>query len=150
VPLIIRFPELFPKGEIISQQVSLIDIAPTILETVRINIPYYIQGKSLLNLFKKKEFNLHPYIYTSNGEEASIRSGDWKLIRKPGTSYELYDFLNDPQEQYNLVSEEQGKFEEFKRILEIYEKESASSKEEKIKPLTDEQKEILRSLGYLQ
>lgn len=148
VPLIIRYPELFPKKKVISCQVSLIDLAPMILEIARIDIPHYIQGRSLLALFKNEKFNLHPYVYTSNYPKTSIRGETWKLIRKPNVSYGLYNLLNDPQEQYNLIYEEKDKFKELKQILEIYEKESAKEKE--IEPLTDEQKKRLKSLGYLQ
>lgn len=73
VPLIIRFPRLFPRGEIISQQISLIDIAPTILDIMSVDIPDYVQGKSLLTLFKKNKFTLHPYVYTSQYNWDSIR-----------------------------------------------------------------------------
>lgn len=156
VPLIIRYPKLFPKKKIISCQVSLIDLAPMILEIARIDIPHYIQGRSLSALFKKEKFNLHPYVYTSDYPRISIRGETWKLIRKPNFSYELYNLLNDPQEQHNLVSiislslsgKAPGKFKELKQILEIYEKEPAKEKE--IKPLTDKQKKRLKSLGYLQ
>lgn len=149
VPLIIRFPRLFPRGKVIPQLVSLIDVAPTILEIMEINIPLYIQGKSLLSLFKKDKFNLHPYVYISKEGESSIRSEDWKLIRRHDY-YELYNYVKDPQEQYNLVNERKDKFKELKEVLEKYERESISFKEKQIKPLTNEQKEFLRSLGYLQ
>ena len=154
VPLIIRFPKLFPRREIISQQVSLIDIIPTILEIMEIDIPDYIQGKSLLTLFKKNKSDQHVYLYSSNfdpaSNTASIRSESWKLIRKSNTIYELYNLIDDLQEQHNLINKEQDKFEELKRILEIYEKGSSPFKEKKNKLLTDKEKEILRSLGYLQ
>ena len=59
VPLIIRFPGLFPKGKVISRQVSLVDIAPTILEIAGIRKPYYIQGESLLSFIKP--FRIPPW-----------------------------------------------------------------------------------------
>ena len=179
VPLIIRYPELFSKKKIISCQVSLIDLAPMILEIAGIDIPHYIQGRSLLALFKNEKFNLHPYVYTSDRSFASIRNETWKLIRKPNLfyrlcdlltinirgktwklireprklnfSYELYNLLKDPQEQYNLISKEKDKFKELKHVLETYKKEHAPFyKEKETEPLTDEQKEMLKSLGYLQ
>ncbi len=149
VPLIVRFPGLFPKGKIIAQQVSLIDIAPTILEIVRIDIPNYMQGKSLQNLFKKQEFILHPYIYCEIDNTRAVRTEGWKLIQD-GLSCELYNLLDDPEEQRNLINKEQGRFQELKMVLENYEAESRLIKKTKSKPLTDEQKEALRSLGYLQ
>ncbi|MFC1666567.1 sulfatase [Candidatus Omnitrophota bacterium] len=152
VPLIIRFPRLFPKGKNISQQVSLTDIAPTVLDILDIKAPSYIQGKTLINLFRKKEASFHPYVYTSSGHETvSIRGEQCKLIRNNIESdYELYNLIEDPQEQHNLISEKQNKFREFKKILlEVYRKESFSSEDQKTGFLTDEQKDDLKSLGYL-
>ncbi len=147
VPLIIKFPESFPKKKIITQQVSLIDITPTILEMAKLNIPDYVQGKSLLSLFKKDKLDLHPYVYTSRFPQKTIRSENWKLIFN-GSTYELYNIAKDSQEQYNLVNDEKEIFMEMKAVMEMYDRGSISSEERRARHLTEKQKEILRSLGY--
>lgn len=154
VPLIIIFPKLFSRGEVISQQVSLVDIVPTVLDIMRIKIPSYVQGKSLMRLLKNKKNNLHPYVYISapgyDGLQSAIRSEDWKLI-KIDNSYELYNLSSDPQEKFNLINKEEARFEEYKRILEFYHgNKYVSYAEGKVRFLTDQEKMALKTLGYLQ
>ena len=148
VPLVVKFPEHFHPKKIISQQVSLMDIAPTILEIAGLEIPFYAQGKSLLPLFKKDKIMLHPYIVSSKFPQKSIRSEEWKLIYN-GSTYELYDLTKDPQEHMNVINEEKKIYEKMIAVLELFERESFSPGKTKKKPLTEKHKEILRSLGYL-
>ena len=112
-------------------------------------MPKYIQGKSLLNLFKNDKLKIHPYVYSSAKGWFSIRDGRWKLIHSD-ISYELYDLINDPNEEHNLIEKEKTKFKELKEALENYEKEYDIFKEKEKETLTKEEEEILRSLGYLQ
>ena len=155
VPLIIRYPKLFPKGRIIQSQVSLVDIVPTVLKITKMNIPRYIQGKSLLPLVKKDK-TLHPYVYTADRSWCAIRSGGWKLTRCWNRGdvyyYQLFNFVEDPDERYNLVNVEKKKFKQLKKILDGYENEEENilSMSAKFKSLTTEEKKMIRSLGYAQ
>ena len=48
---------------------------------------------------------------------ASIREGNWKLIRLPDRLPLLYDLAKDPSEQYNLTQDHLGKAKELLRKL---------------------------------
>ena len=50
VPLAVRWPEGIPGGRVVTDFVSLVDVAPTILEATNIDIPSDMTGRSLLNL----------------------------------------------------------------------------------------------------
>ena len=153
VPLIIRFPKIFPQNKTISQLTSLIDIVPTILEIAGIDSPSYIEGKSLLSLLHNENHSLHSYVYSSAHKMASIRSLEWKLLWThyrffilPFNFYRLYDLIEDPQEEYNAARRNKVKFKEFIKILERYKTKDIFDK----KKLSEEQKGILKSLGYAQ
>lgn len=104
VPLIIRIPQIDAKEKIISHKVQLIDLMPTILELVGIEVNRNAEGYSLVPLLTKEakqEFN--QYTFTeSTINQASIRSDEWKLIYSPD-KVELYNLKADPKEKINLV-----------------------------------------------
>jgi len=49
VPLIISCPDRFPSGKRINRPVSTVDITPTILDALDMDVPGWMQGESLLN-----------------------------------------------------------------------------------------------------
>lgn len=114
-PLIIHFPGNKPKR--ISQNVSSIDIFPTILEAVGIEIPEQAEGISLTPLIMGREWSYQqrPIISERMGEEfwqnESIIVGDWKLVnnfekeKEAIVFQELYNIRTDPQEQNNLANQ---------------------------------------------
>jgi arylsulfatase A-like enzyme len=137
-PLIIydpRLPENL-RGKRINEMTLNIDIAPTILDLVGLNIADSMQGQSVKGLiygemkslrqdfFYEHLFN-HPLIPKSEG----VRNERWKYIRyieqKP-VYEELYDLKNDPFEEHNIVMNKENKgildslikrWSEFREIL---------------------------------
>ncbi|MCH8004337.1 MAG: sulfatase [Nanoarchaeota archaeon] len=113
VPLIIYYPkELKPQR--IRTTVSTIDIFPTILDMIDMEIPDDIDGVSLLPLMTGKDvygrefvasetygrFKLEPAL-----QQIAIIKGDWKLIEIRGSeilSPGLFNLRTDPNEQRNL------------------------------------------------
>lgn len=161
VPLIIKLPELFPRGKIISTQVSLIDIAPTILEAAGLKKPSYMQGASLLAFVKPFKAYSKKYVFSSfinhkwNDCKIALRTKDWKLIYsnfcRSKISSELYNLRDDSKEQYDLVAKRPDKFRQLKQELDNFIKRATpSTPQRKDSPLTEEAKERLRSLGYAQ
>ena len=55
VPLAVRWPERIPGGRVIDDFVSLVDVAPTLLEAVDVPIPEEMTGRSLLDLLTSDE-----------------------------------------------------------------------------------------------
>ena len=113
VPLIIYYPkELKPQR--IRTPVSTIDIFPTILDMLDIEVPDDVDGVSLLPLMKGtgkygRQFVASETYGRSEIEAAlqqiAIIKGDWKLIEIRGSeilSPGLYNLRTDPKEQRNL------------------------------------------------
>jgi len=166
VPLIFYYPNAPHKGKVILSQVQLIDIAPTVCDILKIKKPKSFEGKSLLHLVEREDisfgysFSEHQenqgdlstgdWIYT----KISIRSVEWKMIyyvdKQGGKEYQLYNLKNDPQELNNLADIEKGQFKLMKAELEEWMSRAKENISSLIKPLDEETKEELRSLGYLQ
>lgn len=147
VPLMIRCPRLFPKGRVVSRQVNLIDIAATVLDSIGLDRPSYIQGRSLLAFVKPFRFYRVKYVFSFCGPVFSLRTENWKLIYDPAIpiKWELYNLKTDPKELHNLVFSKRNKFEFLKQKLDKYKHINFQ------KPILDEDKKtILRSLGYIQ
>ena len=150
VPLIIRFAGLFPKPKVISRQVSLIDIAPTILELVGLDKPSYMQGESLMAFIKPLRIYDVKYVYSFFNEYSTLRTEEWKLICYCDTG-ELYNLKEDPREHHNLSVERADKFKQLKQELEGFKRRiSCSASVKQGSALTEEDKQRLRSLGYAQ
>ncbi len=151
VPLIIRYPRLFPKGKVVSKQVSLIDIAPTILESLNIKKSFYMQGESLLSFMKHWRRYNADYVLSFMKESYALRSEHWKLYHNgESNSWELYNLKSDPKEQYNLSDKNPNEFEKMRKILKnLIFRIDSNIENDKKHPLSDEDKEYLRSLGYV-
>jgi N-acetylglucosamine-6-sulfatase len=116
-PLMIRYPRLVAPGTVIDSFSSSVDLAPTILDLVGIEIPKHIQGVSLLPLFKDHEkpprdsvfveyySHENPMPWTANLDYRAILKGDYKYIKwiRYENKVELYDLAKDPYEQNNLA-----------------------------------------------
>ena len=116
IPLLIRLPGSQNRGEVISEMVLNIDVAPTILELAGVNVPPSMQGRSLLPLldgestqwrtsflYEYFKENWLPGIPTMTG----VRTTRWKYIHFPEIDDidELYDLVQDPDELHNLAED---------------------------------------------
>jgi arylsulfatase A-like enzyme len=125
VPLIIYHPHF--SAQRIAQKVSLLDLAPTILDFLQFPLQQEFQGKSLLRLWFDPSVPERPLfagtLFTPPMDNAffsqktlitAVWDGPWKLIREmiylneeiPEVRYELYNLAEDPQELHNLAIEE--------------------------------------------
>jgi arylsulfatase len=118
IPCIIRFPEKKDnfnpdKKNIVDAVVGLSDIMPTILESINIEIPDTVEGKSLLPLIKGESSGVHDFIHgecssipTLNSGMQYMTDGNFKYIWYPGSGEEqLFDLANDPKELINLSAD---------------------------------------------
>lgn len=121
VPLIMRYPDLFPQGKVIDEMVEMIDIMPTIFEISGIQGNRWIQGRSFFELIYGRESSWKEYAFSetslcgyqckknmslSKARIVSLRSAYWKLIARhepDRMTYELYNLQKDPNEKKNLI-----------------------------------------------
>lgn len=114
VPLLIHVPGW--PARTISEPVSLVDIAPTLLDLQDITIPTSFEGISLALAMSNGEAlpnrpifaELLPYTNWKEHHKAVIYK-NFKLISEltAGTT-ELYDLAKDPQEKDNLISKDKA------------------------------------------
>jgi arylsulfatase A-like enzyme len=101
VPLIIRHPD-GPRGIRVEERVSLIDLAPTILEMLAIPAARQFQGRSLLDRIEVAGEESVIFSEFPPGGRRSLVSRNRKLIAT-GAREEIYDLERDPGERRNLL-----------------------------------------------
>ena len=118
IPLIIKWPSAYKSDLRAKALVETIDIAPTLLDAAGLDVPYFMQGKSLHRLlqghlpanFHKEvvitDFNdsLGTSVIPDETQASMTYDGRYKMAvyhSHPGLG-ELYDLHNDPGEFENL------------------------------------------------
>jgi arylsulfatase A-like enzyme len=160
VPLIIAWPD-GPQGLRIKEPVSLIDVAPTILDRVGIPKPQEMLGRSTLPMINQGNADLEsrsPIIaegrWKSGVHRIAIKVGQYKFIvdlRYPD-QYELYDLNKDPEERSNLRGQRPERAAEFRRILSQHlDRVRRTEQANDSAPQVDEEiVDRLRALGYVE
>ncbi|SVD68309.1 uncharacterized protein METZ01_LOCUS421163, partial [marine metagenome] len=160
----IRVPLLFlgkniPKNKVVSDQVSNVDIFPTILELIGISDKLQRDGRSLTSYFNDKvvserEVYLHtiPYDEKSLQDKVGVRTSKYKYFRHARNStvnVNLYDLKTDPFENNNIADDNSNIVKKMENILEEL---TENSTIESIDNLDDERskkiQDELRLLGY--
>jgi choline-sulfatase len=106
VPMILNFPDGWGGGMKCTQPVSLIDLAPTILELAGIEAWLPMDGNSLLPCIEGKEMDRVAFSesHTNGVYEPCfmIRKGQYKYIYIRNEKGQLFDLEKDPGEWRNL------------------------------------------------
>lgn len=155
VPLVIKFPNGLYKGTIANDLVSLLDLAPTIVERLGIDKPKKWLGSSLLPILAgKKGYNSEGVISEGRIKKGhnivSYRSKQWKfIINEEKGMRELYDLQQDPSEKKNLAKVMPEKVAEFE--AEVTKHLSKAKESYATLPKIDEDEHLrqrLKALGY--
>jgi len=119
VPLLILGPDITETK--IEEVVSLIDLAPTVLDIIRVEPPKSFKGISLKPLLHGKKTNTSPAISEEgrtehkrpllgkldfSNKKISLRTDMWKYIYNEHAKHELYNILHDKCETNNLIDVE--------------------------------------------
>jgi arylsulfatase A-like enzyme len=168
VPLGLVAPGLVPAGARVPQTVELVDVAPTVLELLGLELPADVHGVSLVPYLERRGGGggAGRPAFTEYGKTPihTVWSDGWKLVLNPeGLSpycmaeapeghypiaeIELYDLAADPLELRNLAAEEPARTARLGRL--VGERFSGLSRREGSGELSDELREQLRSLGYV-
>ncbi len=97
IPLIIRYPGNKQKGKRIAELVSLLDVYPTLIELLGINMPtlkYPIKGQSFAETLTKGKPMKRAYFVSESWSQATVISKDYKLgiMLDPSDAYRKFDF----------------------------------------------------------
>jgi len=167
IPLIIKFPgSKFKKT--INENVSILDIMPTVLDYFDIGIEFPIEGVSLLPLITGKD-NFNPdrciYAEVADSNILSVFQQNWKLIFNrnnylPKTQYknpypiekmELYNFRKDRNEKLNLSKNDQKATKLKSLLYNFLHSRLFFQRKKRVKnnKLNEKVRERLKTLGYL-
>jgi arylsulfatase A-like enzyme len=161
IPLIINYPGQLQQGLVVEELVQSIDIMPTILSSLEIEVPVSCSGSNLLRLVEpsarnRDDSNQWAYIETlfpkpARNKLVGLSSEDYKYIRAlEGEREELYHVKTDPKEMDNLASADTQRSEQMRNhilsLLEEWQNESTSIEI----PLDHQTTEAMKALGYIQ
>jgi N-acetylglucosamine-6-sulfatase len=137
IPLLMRYPGVVSAGSAVDSMVLNIDVAPTILQLAKVQVPKSMQGKSMLPCLKGTDIRKHfLYEYFQESEFPktptiiALRGERFKYVEYPlveGEISELYDIWRDPNEWYNLAMNPAyaDKIDALKKKLEELKRETA-------------------------
>src|SRR5258706_7893811 len=170
VPLIIRLPDnRLPENaaaRVVANPVSLVDLMPTVLGAVGVEIPSQVQGRSLLAELRDHRTERDPNPNEQAARDRTLYGEtflprihfNWSELRgSENTKYhfidaprpELYDLAKDPGEVHNLFSEKKAVAEEMRAKLAGMIRDYSAGKEMAEKPGLDPAlMERLKFLGY--
>lgn len=142
IPLIVSWPGRVPQNLVITQQVSGIDIMPTVFDLLGLPARDYFMGRSLVPMMKdpagvpghtaylattkagyKEDDPDHIRVY-----RRAVRTPDWKLIKniEDGVpSYVLHDLRNDPGEHVDVAEKNPAVMADLRARMEEWEKKCA-------------------------
>ena len=162
VPLMIKLPGERAAGVRIKTRVRLVDVAPTLLQELNIEVPKAMQGETLLNLMKvsasgtvtgRPAADRPAYAETDYPHRAfgwsplhSLRLGKYLYIEAPEP--ELYDQSADPGALHNLANSSKAVADTMSSQLEEFHHKTAGAANGR--PAIDPQRvEQLQALGYV-
>jgi len=152
VPLIIYNPFSDKRGVRIKEPVSLLDIAPTIMNTMGFKRLSHFKGRNINDLSEQDDY----FIFQETYKPQAIRS-KFALLQYPlhliytpdSGKYELYDLKNDPEERENIY-DEKNKVDQVVNMKKILDDRVRKVIKDKIEIQIDKDTEgMLKTLGYI-
>jgi choline-sulfatase len=160
VPLLIKLPNGRMAGTRSSGSVGLVDLAPTILSETKIDAPPAMQGIPLtkqIDSDRSTAASSSPVRQQYSETDYPMRAFGWSALRAlrvekylyvDAPHRELYDRIADPKSLENLASRSPAVADTLSSLLgQFYQSTSGSTPA--ATPLTLDQAEKLRALGYI-
>jgi arylsulfatase A-like enzyme len=175
VPLIVQLPAALARelgvegsGRVIGEQVSLVDLLPTLLEMLGVERGWPVNGRSLLPLLRgesdesldaRQAFSENTNINTM--ERKALRTRRYKYVhsypKARGAAegleetFELYDLMRDPGERVNRVEELESVASAFEELLTAIRGAELALDDEELdaEDLDPDLRRRLEALGYL-
>jgi arylsulfatase A-like enzyme len=162
VPLLMKLPGGEARGSRLTRQVSLLDVAPTIVDVLGLSVPGSFQGESLLSpaddenspAWSEVGTNARSYSVHKVSLRRGARGRKFIFEDKPSDdlSIEVYDLARDPAEAKNLGMVDSGTLEVAQRqlaaFLSLMAARAGNTSPSTPPELTAEHLEQLRALGY--
>ena len=137
IPLIIYVPGIRPA--VFDGLTSAVDLMPTVLDIMGLDIPSRVEGRSMLPIIKEPNLDCHEYVISSlpfinagdtdlsvdhirrqsiTDSMSSITTKEWSLLydTEPGGS-ELYYLESDPQQKKNVIHQHPDIARELHQLL---------------------------------
>ena len=168
VPLILRMPGELQPGLEVDDPVELVDVAPTILELLRLPVPAGLQGQSLVPGMRAPGSQGAAWTLSESTKERlemkSLRGRQYKYIvafepvgeERGGlsgavVSENLYDLQQDPGESQSLHEEELELLRSMrKRLVDTFATMAVPAAAGEMTAVSEERLEQLRAMGYIE
>lgn len=148
VPLIMVGPGV-PVAVSDPRMVSTVDVAPTILSLVGVDVPSFMQGRALFE--SDDEWHEDQAVFSQYRRVLySVRTARWKLIKRRGAAPKLFDLRFDPRERKDMAKGHRDVVAELSTRLEEWRRRQPTLKdlERSTAELSEEEEQQLRALGY--
>lgn len=155
IPLIVRIPGVGAK--VVKRQAQQVDVVPTVLEALGLQIPAGLEGQSLLSLgdsgtgTDSLERPAFSWLEERSLRSAAVTTPEWRLIEKrfPIPGRFLYDRRADPGELRNLAGERPVRWGYLREQLGVAERVRQETLQARETTLDEETKNQLKALGYM-
>ena len=156
VPLLLKLPGNRSAGQRVNAAASLVDLAPTLLNSMEKTAPPAMQGRSLLPLIGNPHPENRPSFATGDHSErsfgwsalVSLRTGNQLYVRAPKP--ELYDLASDPGGKLNLYPGNRAAAVRLAIQLDSFVKRISTGAPQALQDGLDEKsREKLSALGYV-
>jgi arylsulfatase A-like enzyme len=152
IPFIMWMPEKLPSGKRVKSQVSNVDIFPTIIDFLKLDVTGKTQGQSLLPLLHDPMFYGERQVFCEANEDTCVRSLNYKFI----DSHELYLYDTDPHEQFNRAEEQKDlcdaatqELNKFRNECQLLKIQKSIPEKSLTVPLSEKDIMKLQALGYI-
>jgi len=168
IPLILKFPKVFPPGKVVENLFESVDLMPTILQALKIPPRPTFEGRSFFHvIFEEASEEWHQVFGERSRKIFVTRTPQWKFIYNPENYHstcvrtkgdmgegfivqaeELYDLVNDLRETNNVVDQYPATADSLREQLLNWAEQNKTVRAPQ--KLTKEAEERLRALGYIQ